>query len=150
MVNEVEAALRASRTMLGIVARSIAAALDRVSLPQFRVLVLLETGGAARVGVLADQLGIVMSTFSHSVDRLESGGWVERRSSTEDRREVTVSITEQGSILVRDVSAQRSADLAAALRRISMEDRAVLTRAFISFADAAGEPALADMLVLGI
>ena len=110
MVDDVEAALRASRTMLGI----------------------------------------VMSTFSRSLDRLESGGWVQRRPSTEDRREVTVSITQQGSTLVRDVSAHRSADLAAALRRISVEDRAVLARAFMSFADAAGEPALADMLVLGI
>ncbi|MBW4043283.1 MAG: MarR family transcriptional regulator, partial [Acidobacteria bacterium] len=47
MEHNVGAALRASRAMLGIVARSVAPALDKVSLPHFRVLVLLETGGPA-------------------------------------------------------------------------------------------------------
>src|SRR4051812_20537066 len=40
VTEDVDAALRASRTMLGIVARSIAPALEQVSLPHFRVLVL--------------------------------------------------------------------------------------------------------------
>jgi DNA-binding MarR family transcriptional regulator len=150
MSHEVDPALRASRAMLGIVARSMAPALEQVSLPQFRVLVLLETGGPTRVGVLAERLGVVVSTFSRSLDRLESGGWVRRSQSTEDRREVTISITEQGSRLVREVSEQRGAELAAVLARVSAGDRAVLERAFTSFADEAGEPALTDMLVLGI
>ena len=150
MSHEVDPALRASRAMLGIVARSMVPALEQVSLPQFRVLVLLETGGPTRVGVLAERLGVVVSTFSRSLDRLESGGWVRRSQSTEDRREVTVSITEQGSRLVREVSEQRDAELAAVLARVSAGDRAVLERAFTSFADEAGEPALTDMLVLGI
>jgi DNA-binding MarR family transcriptional regulator len=150
MTDDVEAALRASRTMLGIVARSIAPALEQVSLPHFRVLVLLETGGPARVGLLAERLGIVVSTFSRSLDRLESGGWVERLPRAADRREVAVGITERGSALVRDVSAQRSADLAEVLGRMQDDDRARLARALAAFADAAGEPALADMLVLGL
>lgn len=150
MTEDVDAALRASRTMLGIVARSIAPALEQVSLPHFRVLVLLETAGPTRVGLLAERLGIVVSTFSRSLDRLEAGGWVERLPRAADRREVAVGITERGSALVREVSAQRSADLAEVLGRMQDDDRARLTRALTAFADAAGEPALADMLVLGL
>jgi DNA-binding MarR family transcriptional regulator len=149
MAHDVDPALRASRAMLGVVARSMAPALDQVSLPQWRVLVLLETGGPTRVGALAERLGVVVSTFSRSLDRLAAGGWVRRVQSTEDRREVVVTITERGSDLVQEVSAQRSADLAAVLARVASDDRAVLERAFTAFADAAGEPALDDALVLG-
>lgn len=150
MGHEVEAGLRASRAMLGIVARSVAPALERVSLPHFRVLVLLDTGGPVRMSTLAERLGVVVSTFSRSLDRLEAGGWVKRTPSETDRREVTVTITERGSGLVGDVTAQRVTALAAALSTVPEEDRAVLERAFTAFADAVGEPELGDMLVLGI
>jgi DNA-binding MarR family transcriptional regulator len=150
MTEDVQAALRASRAMLGIVARSVAPALEQVSLPHFRVLVLLETGGPTRVGALAEQLDVVLSTFSRSLDRLEGGGWVERSRSPTHRREVVVSITPLGRRLVHDVSAQRSVEFAAVLATVSPQDRDAIARAFTVLADAAGEPALKDMLVLGI
>ena len=150
MDDDSQAALRASRAMLGIVARSVAPALEQVTLPQFRVLVLLETAGPMRVGALAERLGVVVSTFSRSLDRLEAGGWLERSPSEDSRRGVLITITEAGSRLVREVSAQRTRELAAVLDRVAVEDRAVLTRAFGSFADEAGEPTLRDLLVLGL
>ncbi|GAA2748536.1 MarR family winged helix-turn-helix transcriptional regulator [Amnibacterium kyonggiense] len=143
-------ALRASRAMLGIVARSVAPALEQVSLPHFRVLVLLETSGPMRVGALAQRLGIVASTFSRSLDRLEAGGWVRRAASEESRRERIVTITAAGSELVRTVTSARAAELDRVLAEVATEDRVVLEHAFEAFADAAGEPALGDMLVLGI
>lgn len=150
MEGSTAAALRASRAMLGIVARSVAPALDQVSLPHFRVLVLLETAGPMRVGALAERLGIVASTFSRSLDRLEAGGWVTRAASEESRRERIVTISAAGRGLVRAVSTARSAELERVLGQVSEDDRAQLERAFDAFADAAGEPALRDMLVLGI
>jgi DNA-binding MarR family transcriptional regulator len=150
MTDDAAAALRASRAMLGIVARSVAPALERVTLPQFRVLVLLETAGPARVGLLAERLGVVVSTFSRSLDRLEQGGWVMRTPSPERRREVTVSITPAGSALVREVSAHRTAELTEVLANVPADDRRRLDAAFTAFADAAGEPALRDLLVLGV
>ncbi|MBW4043321.1 MAG: MarR family transcriptional regulator, partial [Acidobacteria bacterium] len=121
-----------------------------VSLPHFRVLVLLETGGPARVGRLAEQLGVVFSTFSRSLDRLEAGGWVERAHGIADRREITVSISARGRRLVRMVTSQRSTELEVVLARVPDADRAVLERAFSAFADIAGEPTRSEMLVLGI
>ncbi|MGT2425041.1 MarR family winged helix-turn-helix transcriptional regulator [Amnibacterium kyonggiense] len=150
MTSSTAAALRASRAMLGIVARSVAPALEQVSLPHFRVLVLLESAGPMRVGALAQRLGVVASTFSRSLDRLEAGGWVRRAASEESRRERIVTITGAGEELVRTVSAARAAELDRILREVAAEDRTALEHAFGSFADAAGEPALGDMLVLGI
>ena len=150
MQQEVEAGLRASRAMLGIVASSVAPALEQVSLAHFRVLVLLETMGPVRVGTLAERLGVVVSTFSRSLDRLEAGGWVQRGQGAGDRREVTVTITELGSGLVQEVTRQRTEALGAALAQVPVGDRAVLDRAFTAFADAVGEPGLKDVLVLGL
>jgi DNA-binding MarR family transcriptional regulator len=143
-------ALRASRAMLGIVARSMVGALEQVTLPQFRVLVLLDTGGPLRVGVLAERLGVVVSTFSRTLDRLEGAGWVRRAPSTTSRREVTVSITDPGRALVREVSDQRTRELAQVLERLPEAERGAVAAAFRAFADAAGEPALSDLLILGI
>lgn len=147
---ETQAGLRASRAMLGIVAASVAPALERVSLSHFRVLVLLDNLGPLSVTALAEHLGVVVSTFSRSLDRLEAGGWVQRAQGSDDRRQVSVTITDAGARLVQEVTAVRVRALQAVFARISVEERAVLERAFTAFADAAGEPELRDVLVLGI
>lgn len=146
----VEAGVRASRAMLGIIARSVAPALEEVTLPQFRVLVLLETAGPLRVGVLALQLGVVVSTFSRSLDRLEDADWVARTQATEDRREVTVTISAKGSALVTDVTGRRVAALSSAFSALSDVDEGVLDAAFTAFADAVGEPSPKETLILGL
>lgn len=150
MPDEIDAALRASRAMLGIVARTVSPALEQMSLPHFRVLVLLETGGPARVGALAAKLDVVVSTFSRSLDRLEAAGWVERNQSESHRREVVVSITNAGGNLVREVSAARSAAFSSVLAAAGATEREAIALAFTAFADAAGEPDLKDLLVLGM
>ena len=95
-MNTQDSALRASRALLAIVARSLAPVLEEVTLPQFRVLVLLETRGPTRVGTLAAQLDVHPSTFSRALDRLEAAGWVTRAANADSRREVLVSITPAG------------------------------------------------------
>lgn len=150
MIGETDSALRASRALLGIVARSVAPALESVTLPQFRVLVVLDSGGPARVGVLAERLDAVVSTFSRSLDRLEAGGWVERSQSADSRREVMVTITPEGRRLVQEVTAQRRTALDDVLIRIPPDDRRRVVAALELFADAAEEPSLRDLLILGL
>lgn len=145
-----DAVLRASRSMLAIVARSMAPVLEELTLPQWRVLVLLETAGPTRVGVLAERLGVLPSTFSRVVDRLESGGWVARTPSVDSKREVLVTITAQGSRLVDEASARRQTDLDEVLATMTPADRSRLAEALTAFADAAGEPVAKDLLVLGL
>jgi DNA-binding MarR family transcriptional regulator len=73
-----DATLLASRALLAVVARSLASALEVVTLPQFRVLVVLSTTGPMRMGALADRMQANQSTFTRTMDRIVAGGWALR------------------------------------------------------------------------
>ncbi len=77
-MNAADATLLASRALLGVVARSVSSALEFVTLPQFRVLVVLSGSGPMRMGALAERLHANQSTFSRSMDKIVSGGWAQR------------------------------------------------------------------------
>ena len=146
----VETTLTASRALLGIVARSVASALEVVTLPQFRVLVLLSVGGPTRVGTLAEQVGAVPSTFSRSVDRMVAGGWVERSLRESNRREIILDLTADGRRLVDSVTERRRREIRDVLKALSPEEQKSVASAFELFTAAAGEPTVADLLTLGL
>ncbi|MCO7220794.1 MarR family transcriptional regulator [Klenkia sp. PcliD-1-E] len=135
----VDAALHASRALLGAVTRSLAGALDQVTLPQFRVLVLLAGRGPQRSGDLARAVGVHPSTFSRSADRLVAGGWVVRTGNPDSRREVLVELTPAGAALVADVTERRRAELRTVLSRLDPADAGRVRDALRAYADAAGE-----------
>lgn len=145
-----EATLTTSRALLGVVARSVAEALEMVTLPQFRVLVVLAGSGPLRMGALAQRVGAVPSTFSRSVDRMEQAGWVRREHSPDSRREVLIHLTPHGEHLVAHVTDRRRREIADILAQLAPEDRQAVGRAFALFAAAAGEPLPEDMIVLGL
>jgi len=145
-----EATVTASRALLGIIARSMLPALDEVSLPQFRVLVLLSTSGPLRMGVLAERLGVTVSTFSRTADRLVSQGWATRGQGPDSRREVFLDLTERGRGLVASVTEHRRELIDDVLSRMTPRDRARLASSLTAFSRAAGEVAPADLLVLGL
>jgi DNA-binding MarR family transcriptional regulator len=145
-----EATLTTSRALLGVVARSLSEAVEVVTLPQFRVMVILASSGPMRMGALAQRVGAVPSTFSRSLDRMVRQGWVHREQSPDSRREVFVHLSEPGEILVAHVTDRRRKEIAAILARLSAEDRRSVGRAFAIFAAAAGEPPPEDLLLLGL
>ena len=145
-----DATLAASRALLGVVARSVVAALDIVTLPQFRVLVVLSSAGPTRMGAVAERMGVIPSTFSRFIDRMVAGGWVERASSPDSRREVLIELTPSGRRLVDEVTERRRGGISAVLAAMTVEQQGALQQAFQAFADAAGEPPAADLLTLGI
>lgn len=150
MVDETIDVVRASRALLGIVAMSMQPALERVTLPQFRVLVLLTSLGPQRSGALGDLLDVVLSTITRVVDRLVRDGWAERTLGPEDRREVTVAVTDAGRTLVRDVTVERHRRFDRVLAAMAPGERAALAAALRRFADIAGEPPVGDLLSLGL
>ncbi|MEP6843308.1 MAG: MarR family transcriptional regulator [Pseudolysinimonas sp.] len=145
-----DATLVASRAMLGVIARSVAGALDDVTLPQFRVLVLLSSSGPLRTGVLAERLGVNPSTFSRSLDRMVSGGWVDRLPNPDSRREVIIDLTDKGRELVVTVSDRRRREYRRILSRLSQDEQQSIMRALELFNAAAGEPSVEDLLTLGL
>jgi DNA-binding MarR family transcriptional regulator len=144
-----EAVLLSSRALLGIVARSLAPAHDQVSVPQFRVLVLLSVQSPQRSGELAERIGVHPSTFTRMADRLVAGGWVERTENPQSRREVLVGLTPAGQELVRSVHQRRREEIDTVLRRLSAADRKAVLAGFELFARAAGEPTPEEISTLG-
>jgi DNA-binding MarR family transcriptional regulator len=146
----VDATLQASRALLGVVAHSLAPVLDQVSLPQFRVLVLLSERGPTRSGQLADDLGVHPSTFTRMADRLVASGWVSRAEAPGNRREVHVALTESGAELVGSVTLRRRQALEAILDPLTPGQRQQILAGLELFASAAGEPEASEVATLGL
>ncbi len=140
----VSAVLTASRVLVAVSARSLAEVEERVTLTQFRALVVLSGGeGRTNLNRLADQLAVTPSTAMRTVDRLVAAGLATRRENDVDRREVVLGLTEDGARIVRDVTGTRREEIAAILARMSAGSRAELVSAFRAFAEAADEPEVA-------
>jgi DNA-binding MarR family transcriptional regulator len=149
-VHEVTSALlTASRLLVAISARSLAAVDDVVTPPQFRLLVVMSTLGPAKLVTLAELLAVNPSTALRMVDRLASAGLVTRRANPRSRREVRIELTASGRAVVDEVTARRRADIAAVVARMPPERRHVLVAALRAFTEAGGEPPAADVLPLG-
>src|SRR3954465_10929774 len=87
------AVLTASRLLVAVSARSLAAVEERVTLPQFRMLVVLAGAGETRLVTLAEQLAVNPSTAMRMIDRLTSAGLTQRRVNPSNRRETLLGIT---------------------------------------------------------
>jgi DNA-binding MarR family transcriptional regulator len=148
--DDVEATLVASRALVGVLARSLADVLEQVTLPQFRVLVVLCAEGPLRSGVLAERLGIHQSTFTRTADRLVAQGWIRREPNVESRREVLVDLTDAGRDLVVEVMNARHAEVRRILADASPQEREIIRAGFETFARAAGEPEASLLLTLGM
>ncbi|WP_416393156.1 MULTISPECIES: MarR family winged helix-turn-helix transcriptional regulator [unclassified Curtobacterium] len=145
----IDEVLAASRGLLGVVARSLAPALESVTVPQFRLIVLVVSLGPTRAGGLADRLAVGPSTLTRNVDRLVAGGWVERRASSDNRREVLVAPTERGCALVAEVTDRRRRELEEIIERVPVADRAIVTAGMAALRRAMGEPSPEEVSAFG-
>ncbi|MFE4795396.1 MarR family winged helix-turn-helix transcriptional regulator [Streptomyces sp. NPDC056708] len=140
-VDEVtRAVLTASRLLVAVSARSLAAVEDRVTLPQFRLLVVLSTNRNAKLVTLAERLGVNPSTAMRMLDRLIAAGLAEREVNPANRRETVLRVTSEGRRLVEGVTAGRRREIAAIVERLAPEQRTALIDALSAFAVAGGEP----------
>ncbi|WP_197376472.1 MarR family winged helix-turn-helix transcriptional regulator [Mycolicibacterium baixiangningiae] len=136
---QVDAVLRASRALVGIAATSLAAVEDVVTVPQWRVLVLIYTRGPMNLASVAAELDVNPSNASRTCDRLTKSGLLDRRESATDRRNITLTLTAAGRRLVQKVTKQRRAAIQRVLRRMPANARDALADALAEFAEAAGE-----------
>ncbi|GAA2888784.1 MarR family transcriptional regulator [Nonomuraea rubra] len=135
----VEAVLTASRALVGVAARSIAAAGGDVTLPQYRALVLMAARGPQRLIDLAEALDVNRSTATRMCDRLVAKRLVRRSRLPSDRRTIRISLTSEGRALVDGVTKKRRADLAQILAQLSQEQHVAVVAALTAFAEAADE-----------
>lgn len=130
--------LVASRALVGVAARSLAE-VDEVTLPQFRALVVLASGGSVTVSELAHRLDIHPSTATRLCDRLVRKRLIRRVEGRTDRRETDLVLASAGRRLVDLVTSRRRRDLLAIAERMSAEQRRHAIAGMRAFAEAAGE-----------
>lgn len=135
-----DAVLTASRLLVAVSARSIAAVDDSISLAQFRLLVVLSSRGRQKVTELAETLGVNPSSATRAVDRLLEAGLVDRQTNPQSRRETQISLTRTGQRVVRNVTRHRREEIASIVARMPRTHQRGLVRALTAFSQAGGEP----------
>jgi len=108
-----------------------------LTMPQFRLLLVLALRGGAASHDLAESMGVSLATITGIVDRLAAQDLVTRREDPRDRRVRRVELTAAGRGLVDDIAAAGTASQRRLLGRLSLDDLAILERAFGLLADAA-------------
>lgn len=141
-----DAVLTASRLLVAVSARSISASGDLVSLPQFRLLVVLHTRGPLKHAALAEHLGVNPSTATRMVDRLIAVGMVHRQHNPASRREIVLELTAEGTRLVRQVTARRRKEISKIVAKMPESARGGLVEVLAAFAEAGGEPSAGTTL----
>lgn len=135
-----DAVLTASRLLVAVSVRSIASVDESITLPQFRLLVVLSSRGPSKLSTLAEHLGVNPSTATRMIDRLISVGLVTRHVNPTSRREVVVELTGTGSSVVAQVTERRRTEIAGIVARMPSQHRTELVEALEAFSAAGDEP----------
>ncbi len=99
-----------------------------VTVAQLTVLRLMADSGPMRVSDVAREIGLSASSVTGLFDRLEAEGYVERRRGQEDRREVTVRLTDVARRILDDTQAQIVTEVERLFAPLSDEDLETITR----------------------
>lgn len=137
-----DAMLTASRLLVAVSARSIASVDESITLPQFRLLVVLRSRGPSKLAALAEHLGVNPSTATRMIDRLIATNLVSRHVNPSSRREVVVELTETGASVVSRVTWQRRQQIAEIVAQMPGKHRRELVEALEAFNEAGGEPSV--------
>jgi DNA-binding MarR family transcriptional regulator len=146
----VTAVLSGSRLLVAVAARSLGAVEDRITLPQFRMMVLLAGHGETKLVTMAELLGVNSSTAMRMADRLAAAGLVVREVNPQNRRESLMRLTGEGRRIVDQVMERRRADIGAIVARMPAEQRRALVSAMNAFNAAGGESPDAAPRPLGL
>jgi DNA-binding MarR family transcriptional regulator len=134
-----DAVMLASRALVGVAARSLASIEDEITLTQYRALVVLSQHGPQPAGRLARLLDVRPSTVTGLADRLVAKGLVERATPEENRREVTIGLSDEGRRVLRGVTKRRRREITRILERLDAGKRRAVHDALAQFATAAEE-----------
>lgn len=126
-VDELVAFEMATRDLVGVALRSVENL--EVSLPQFRLLMVLKELGRSTSTDCAKALGVVGSSVTRLADRLHASGHLVRGSDPSNRSIVTLELTPLGRKLVKQVTARRRKELGRVLDRLDPDQRAACASA---------------------
>ncbi|MFN2607897.1 MAG: MarR family winged helix-turn-helix transcriptional regulator [Acidimicrobiales bacterium] len=138
LVAVTDAVLRAAGVLASVTARALEESGNDVTVPQFRALDILDRAAPLRLVALADLLGVQPSVATRLCDRLVAKHLIARVRSEDDRREVSLNVTEAGAELVHLVNASRRAEVSRILRRVPPSQRHQMVAGLDAFVGASG------------
>lgn len=136
----VTAVLTASRLLVAVSARSLASVEETLTLPQFRMLVVLDTRGAMNISRLGGHLDVNPSTAMRMIDRLVAAGMLEKEPNPANRREILINLTDVGRQVVFEATERRRAEIARIVAAMPPAQRSRLVQALNAFTEAGEEP----------
>lgn len=128
-----EAMMAVSRTMTAIVARTLSEVADELTVPQLRVLVLLNSRGPMNLTTIAQHLDVNASNASRTCDQLVAVGRVAREPAPGDRRSTVLQLTGEGSRLIAGIMAARRRLIDGVVVRMNPRDQQVLAQGLEAF-----------------
>ncbi len=136
---DAQAVLFASRALVAVAARSLAQVEGVVTVPQWRLMVVVSREGQLALHELAAALGVHPSTGTRMCDQLVAKGLLSRHDHPADRRFLVLKLTPSGKALVDQVNSDRQREIETILDRLPQASRKRLVAALGEFAEAAGE-----------
>ncbi|UQU67605.1 hypothetical protein COUCH_15605 [Couchioplanes caeruleus] len=118
----------ATKDLVGVALRSLELLEGEVSLPQFRLMLLLAERGRTTSTQAADALGLAGSSITRLGDRLNTSGHLLRGTDPANRSVVTLELTARGHDLVAQVTNRRRQELSRALDGLEPSERAACAR----------------------
>ncbi len=111
----------------------------RIPPAQLKVLSILRQRGSLKLSALAAEFGAIPSSTSRLCDRLEASGLIRREIPRNNRREVWLSVTLEGSRRLDAFDATRRTDFSAVLDLMSPDAQSALLEGLQAFTMASTE-----------
>jgi len=137
LAEEVDAVMRTSRVLVGVIAASVEEVGSTVTVPQLRVLVMAADHAPLTLGAVAEGLGVHPSNATRTCDRLVSTGLLDRRDDPSDRRQLQLTLTRKGQRMVESVLEHRRAAIERVMAKMAPASAARLGTALRDFLVAA-------------
>ena len=117
-----------------------------LSIPQFRSLVFVQRQPCASLSALSEHLGSSMPTASRIAQGLVSQGLLRRQGCPDDRRQLSLAITERGQSVLAAAWSGTQEKLAGELEKLSPPERSVIVQAMGIIKTIFGSMGLGDVL----
>jgi DNA-binding MarR family transcriptional regulator len=128
-----EAMMAGSRTMTAIVARTLSAVAEQITVPQLRVLVLLNTRGPMNLTTIAQYLAVNPSNASRTCDQLVATGRVLRVPDPQDGRSAVLGLTADGARFVAELMRARRRLIDNVMSRMGPDEQRALAQGLDAF-----------------
>lgn len=129
--------LRMTRLLVGVATEAVEELDAGVSLPQFRLLLVLSELGPVPSARAAERLGTAPSSVTRLADHLEAAGYLARHREPPNRSVVRLQLTADGTAIVERVVHRRAAEIDRLLAVLPPHDQTELSRLVTRLCDGA-------------